>query len=215
MNILTVGCSFTYGSELTNPAISAWPYLLGQQNNWKVNNQGQGGGSNDRSIRVCFEEVPNKYDLIIVAWTIHDRIEVPSGSGLLNVTLGYSEKHNLSWATEYFTKHYDRLYSYQRWLRQVIMLQSYFKQINQQYLFLSTFGIWSDLREAHYDEYMLKLQYLVDQVDSTYYIDWPKWGIVDWQGDCPKGPGGHPLELGHQRIAEKINEHIRNIGWLP
>jgi len=214
MNILTVGCSFTHGSELTNPAISAWPYLLGQQNNWEVNNQGIGGGSNDRSVRVCFEEVQNKYDLIVVAWTIHERIEVPSELGLLNVTLGYAEKHNLSWATEYFIKHYDRLYSYQRWLRQVIMLQSYFKQINQQYLFLSTFGIWSDLREAHYDEYMLKLQYLVDQVDSAYYIDWPKWGMVDWQGDCPRGPGGHPLEVGHQRIAERINEHIRHLGWI-
>jgi hypothetical protein len=94
------------------------------------------------------------------------------------------------------------------------MLQSYFKQNNQRYLFLSTFGIWSDLREAHYDEYMLKLQYLVDQVDSACYIDWPKWGMVDWQGDCPRGPGGHPLELGHQRIAERINEHIRHLGWL-
>ena len=212
--VLTVGCSFTFGEELADPKTSAWPHLLGQANAWEINNQGQSGGSNDRNVRVCFEEVSNKYDLIIVAWTVHERIEVPSARGLLNLGLRYAEKANLLWAQEYFAKHYDRMYNYQRWLRQVIMLQSYFKQINQPYLFLSTFGMWSDLRLAHYDEYMKKLQYLVDQVDSTYYVDWPKWGMVDWQGDCPRGPGGHPLELGHERIAERINEHIRHLGWL-
>jgi hypothetical protein len=28
--------------------------------------------------------------------------------------------------------------------------------------------------------------------------------MLEWMGDCPKGPGGHPLELGHARIADAI-----------
>ena len=47
-----------------------------------------------------------------------------------------------------------------------------------------------------------------------YWFGHENDGMVEWMGDCPKGPGGHPLELGHQRIAKKINEHIRNLGWL-
>ena len=47
-----------------------------------------------------------------------------------------------------------------------------------------------------------------------YWMDWQSEGMIEWMGDCPKGPGGHPLTLGHQRIANKINEHIRNLGWL-
>jgi hypothetical protein len=46
------------------------------------------------------------------------------------------------------------------------------------------------------------------------WLGWPRSGFVEWMWDCPKGSGGHPLELGHQRIAEKINEHIKTIGWI-
>ena len=60
----------------------------------------------------------------------------------------------------------------------------------------------------------LDIEYLINQIDTTYYIGWPNQGLTTWMGDCPKGPGGHPLELGHQRIAEHINEHIRNLGWI-
>jgi hypothetical protein len=59
------------------------------------------------------------------------------------------------------------------------------------------------------------VQYLWDGVDTRYYLGWPFEGIYMWQGDCPRALLGHPLELGHKRIAEKINEHIRNLGWLP
>ena len=66
-NVLTVGCSFTYGDELPNRLESAWPYLLAKQNNWQINNLGKGGGSNDRSIRLIFDNI-NKYDLIIISF---------------------------------------------------------------------------------------------------------------------------------------------------
>ena len=55
---------------------------------------------------------------------------------------------------------------------------------------------------------------LSGQVDTEYCIDWPNGHMCEWMGNSPKGPGGHPLELGHQRIAERINEHIRNLGWI-
>jgi hypothetical protein len=221
--VLTVGCSFTEGTELSDPGKDSWPMLLGQMNNWQVNNQGKGGGSNDRSIRIVFDEIQNNYDLIIFAWTIYDRFEVSRNNNqgradpiqTIDVTVNLSQKvSNLQWATEYYLQHNDRYYNYQKWFRQIIQLQSYFKQINQKYIFCNTFGIMSDLNEHSYNEFMPKLEYLTSQVDSTYYIGWPQWGFFEWQGDCPKGPGGHPLELGHQRIAEKINEHIRHLGWI-
>ena len=213
MKVLCVGCSFTFGDELTRPAESAWPAVLAQTNNWTVVNRGVGGASNDRSIRTVFEEIDNDYDLIILAWTQTDRFEVPLGTINIDVNASSIKRRGLKWAEDYYKLHYNKEYSYAKWFRNIILMQSYLKQRNQRYIFCSTFGIESDVREE-YNKYVETFANLINQVDSTYYVDWPKLGILDWQGDCPKGPGGHPLELGHERIAEKINEHIRNLGWL-
>jgi hypothetical protein len=220
--VLTVGCSFTYGEELQYPHVSSWPALLGYQNKWKVANLGKGGGSNDRNIRIVFEEIKNNYDLIIVAWTTCNRFEINSTNNNgtstpitpIDMSINMAAKMQCGWALGYYANHHDRFYSYQKWLRQIVLLQSYLKQRNQKYIFCNTFGIWSDLNEVSYEDFMPKLSDLTDQIDSEYYVEWPKWGMLDWMGDCPKGPGGHPLELGHQRIAEKINEHIRHLGWV-
>jgi lysophospholipase L1-like esterase len=213
MKVLCVGCSFTFGDELARPAESAWPAVLARVNNWTVVNRGVGGASNDRIIRTVFEEINNGYDLIIVAWTHTDRFEVPMGSINIDINASSIKRRGLTWAEDYYKLHHNKEYTYAKWFRNTIMMQSYLKQRNQRYIFCSTFGIESDLQKE-YESYVTKFAGLIDQVDSTYYVDWPKLGILDWQGDCPKGPGGHPLELGHERIAEKINEHIRHLGWL-
>lgn len=213
--VLTVGCSFTFGAELQNPHADAWPIVLGCKNNWEVNNRGLGGASNDRSVRVVFDEIENNYDLIIVAWTVPDRFEVAYNNATIDINVNSGDRRKLPWVTEYYAKHYDRFYSYSKWLKQVILLQSYLKQRNQRYLFCSTFGMWSDLRSDSYEEYSVKLQSLISQVDAHNYVDWPQWGMTDWMGDCDKGPDGHPLESGHNHIAIRINDHIRNLSRLP
>jgi len=212
--VLTVGCSFTYGEELKHPYADAWPVILSRKNGWDVTNLGKGGGSNDRSTRVVFEEIDKEYDLIVVAWTVPDRFEVAHRNATLDINVQSGTKRNLPWVTDYYANHYDRFYSYSKWIRQVILLQSYFKQRNQRYLFCSTFGMWSDLRIDAYEEYSMMLQPLIKQVDATHYVDWPQWGMTDWMGDCDKGPNGHPLEAGHNQIAIRINEHIRHLGWI-
>lgn len=212
--VLTVGCSFTYGEELTHPHADSWPTLLARKNDWDVVNFGKSGGSNDRNTRIVFEEIGNAYDLMIVAWTVPDRFEVATDHGPMDINVSSGHVKKLQWVDEYYKQHYDRFYSYSKWIRQVVMLQSYLKSKNQKYIFCSTFGMWSDLRIDAYQEYSEKLHWLIQQVDKDFYVDWPQWGMTDWTGDCPKGPGGHPLEAGHNQIAIRINEHIRNLGWL-
>jgi hypothetical protein len=198
--VLCLGCSFTHGDELTKRLDTAWPYLLAKQNNWGVINQGKGAGSNDRIVRVAFEEIENNFDLIIVGWTSWDRFEVAQGD--------ISHFSSQAWAKEYFKHAYDNLYALNHYLRQIILLQSYFKQRNQKYVFCNSIASLIGYENNP------GIKELSTQVDSEYFVGWPTRAMVDWQGDCPKGPGGHPLELGHQRIAERINEHIRHLGWI-
>ena len=217
--VLTVGCSFTLGDELKNPQHDSWPALLAQCNDWEVTNLGLSGGSNDRNIRVVMEEIKNEYDLIIVAWTMPERFEVAESNNNSEVrdisTTKIGPHVNLRWVPDFYAMHGDRFFFFHKWISQIILLQSYLKQSNQKYIFCSTFGIFSNLKQGYYNEYMPKLDHLIKQVDAAYYVEWPQWGITDWVGDAPVGKQGkHPLGLGHERIAEKINEHIRNLGWL-
>ena len=202
--ILTVGDSFTYGEELPNP-LRAWPYLLNQP----VKNMGKCGGSNDMICRVTVEETArNKFDMVIVGWSDPGRLEVWYDRQILDVN--HHGRRGIPWVEDYYKYSYNKKFSYRKWFTQILSLQGYLKSIDQRYLFCNVAGA-----TGTYDEYQNIYKYLWDKIDAKYYVGWPNFGMLDWQGDCPKAPGGHPLELGHERIAEKINEHIRNLGWLP
>lgn len=202
--ILTVGDSFTYGEELQDRTNNAWPYLLGMD----VRNMGQGGGSNDMIMRVVAEETAKtKYDLVIVGWADTSRFEVWSNQGPISVN--HNGRRNIPWVPDYYKYSYDEKFGFRKWFTQILVLQQYLKSINQPYIFVNVAGL-----QGHYVDYKDEFGYIWDQYDISNYLGWPLDGMLEWQGNCPKGPGGHPLELGHQRIAEKINEHIRNLSWL-
>lgn len=215
MSILTVGCSFTQGEELLTPTQSAWPAVLGKLNNQTVKNMGMGGSSNERIFRLVIEETSKQlYDLVVVQWSEPSRLEVwwdrANGPVNVNVNSNYSKMAEFDWLKTYYQKHYNDTWAHKKWLTQILALQGYLKSIDQPYAMVGLSGI----EEKPNNEDWNSLTYLRDQVDTKYYPGWPYEGIYVWQGDCPRGPKGHPLELGHERIAEKINEHIRNIGWV-
>lgn len=203
--ILTVGDSFTYGEELSNRSDTAWPYLLSKQLAIPVTNLGQGGGSNDMIFRTVVEQTAQqKFSIVIVAWSDPSRLEVWYQDS--PVCINSWGRRNIPWVPGYYKHSYNEKFSYRKWFTQVLALQQYLKSIEQHYLFVNVAGL-----QGRYTEYQDDFKYLWDKYDTDNYLEWPMNGMLEWQGDCPKGPGGHPLELGHQRIADKINEHIRNI----
>ena len=202
--ILTIGDSFTYGEELTDRARQAWPYLLGAP----VLNLGKPASSNDRIFRIAIEETTKiKFDIVIVGWSFPNRLEVFDNNNPLCINV--NNKRQLPWVDDYYKYSYNEDFAFRKWFSQVLALQNYFKQIDQRYIFCNVAGL-----KWHYKQYQSELEFLFKNIDTTYYAGWPVDGMLEWQGDCSKGPGGHPLELGHQRIAEQINEHIRHLGWL-
>ena len=223
MKILALGDSFTYGSELPDcdefapgfgwnklppPSSLSYPALVADTLGATLTNLSMPGGSNSRIYRLAVDAVcKEKYDIVICGWTEIARMDLqfankdtPASAN----TMSYAHK-KFPWLTSYYKLHYNDIQAYQTWLAQVIGLQSYFKSINQQYVFASIQGLPAiDSQFNH----------LVGQVDKDHYIGWPRTGMTEWMGDCPKGPRGHPLESGHQRIAEKINEHITSLGCV-
>lgn len=183
--ILVNGDSFTAGEEST----IAWPSLVADTVNIATP-----GASNDHILAstVRYIRKVQKPNYVIVAWTTPNRIEI-SGKHLTPT----SQQRYGSIVDAVF-KDWDEQWAREKFMTQVEILHTYLVACGIQHFFISTFDIQTWAKDYH----------------LRPWLGWPDEGIVEWMGDCPKGPSGHPLELGHQRIADKINEHIRNIGWV-
>ena len=209
--ILTIGDSFTYGAELANREHDAWPYVLARKLNLNVDNLACPGGSNDRMFRITVDRVVQKnYKLVIIGWTEPSRLDLMFNGEELQITSASYHYHaRFPWIKQYYAEHYDLRHATQTWLAQVLALQDFLKQREQKYVFVSMNGQWD---EYYYKN--LNLEHMANAVDREHYLGWPQEGFTHWQDNAPIGSSGHPLELGHQRIADKIYEHIRNQFWV-
>lgn len=209
MKLLTVGDSFTWGSELADQR-QAWPYLLAEQIGYSVDNLAVPGTGNTRVTRTVVENFED-YDLIIVAWSHYGRLEFSDDYGVYDTWPGHrgitftGEVAHRKKLLDYINRHHNSRYLYKQYLVNVLLLQSFLKQHNKKYVMLDTFGNL-DKRKEFYN--------LTKQVDSTNYLGWPDETMMEWTDGCAQGPSGHFLGEGHRQVANKIYEHIRRIGWV-
>ena len=153
----------------------------------EILNVAQPGYSNDAIIRSTAQYVEwNTFSYAIIAWTTPHRIEV-NGKHLTPTShLKYGS------ICDHVFLDWDEEFAVKKFYNQVALLDGYLKSKNLPSIFIRTFD-----------------------VPDNNIGNWVPGSIVEWMGDCPKGPNGHPLELGHQRIAEHVKKYIRNLGWLP
>ena len=214
MKLYTVGDSFTYGEELEDRN-SAWPHVLGNLLGYNVVNEGKRGTGNHwcvkRTINAVTQHTP---DLVVVGWTSCGRQEFNDEHGAFTIWPGctehaywlnpdqaaFADRGTLSrWLTQYS----EPVYEFRNWIRQVILLQSFLKQCNIQYRFVNTFDNLDLMQTLNHQAHDL-----INMIDTANFVGWPNQQMVEIMGDTPKGPGGHPLELGHQLIAEAIYETL-------
>ena len=229
--IYCIGDSFTAGDELsdwiptrnkTYPISQlAWPALLGQKLNQPVKNLGRGGCGNTRIVKRAMDATLIGADLVVVAWATPLRIELADEFGVFDVwpnrninVMAHDESRAL--LVKWFTVHHNgeeeekfEQWYYAAWLRQVILLQSFFKINNQRYIMIASDPIYH-----RNNKYQNQFNKLYNQIDSTYFAGWPTHSMQDWAHGLPKGPHHHFLEEGHQRVADKVYEYIRNLGWI-
>jgi ribosomal protein S17E len=183
--ILVAGDSFTFGEELDDPDQDAWPQLIDRY----TENIAEPGYSNDAIVksivRFVENDVRNEISGVIVAWTTPHRIEV-NGKHLTPT----SHRRYGSICDQVFLD-WDEEWAVEKFYTQVLLLDSYLARYKIPAVFVRTFD-----------------------VPDCSVGNWVPGSMVEWMGDCPKGPGGHPLEQGHEQIAEHINEYIRNLGWV-
>jgi len=202
--ILTLGDSFTAGEELAD-RLQAWPYLVGQQLDLPVQNLGESGSCNDSMIRKLVAQTSERdYSLVVIGWTDPNRFEVWSELAKKPVTVMQDSQAGLPWTSDYYRYSYNSQWAWQRWIQQVLLAQEYLTAKNQPYLFISVAG------QLDYNNCSQPIQSLCQLIRTDRFVAWPGQGMIELAGDCPRGPGGHPLEQGHTRIANEIAKYIRN-----
>ena len=248
MKLYFNGCSFTYGDELKNPQQGAWPTLVSSQLKCNFLNDAVPGGTNDRTVYKTILNIDN-YDYFFIAWTLYarfteynpiDNFEINFNPQLnLDPSSHYSDylKKNYSkykdYGQMYYTHWYNDLFEFKKWLQQIILLQSFFRQHNKPFLMLNTcdnnLSSWLQSRETFInatkhlldffdylnDDQLLdehtQIQDLVSMIDTSTFLEWNSWTITDLSLSYKCGPKGHILEEGHQAVANKVIEYYNKI----
>lgn len=216
MILVTAGDSFTYGDELPNRIDDCWPSKLSKLlNSTQLTNLGIPGASNTCIVRTILDYISSEPppDLIVIGWSSPGRIEYADTEGPFDIWPGsnrpYEEDDSRRQLAHYVNNHHNSEYLYHQYLSNVILLQSFLTARNIKYLMMTTVA-----NEFYHKTYYRKLPLLTALIDPTYFVGWPIQGMAEWTYGVPKGPGGHFLEEGHTKVAEKINEHIRHLGWV-
>ena len=153
MKLYFNGCSFTYGDELKNPQQGAWPTLVSSQLKCNFLNDAVPGGTNDRTVYKTILNI-DYYDYFFIAWTFYTRFT--EYNPIDNFEINFSPQLNLDpsshssddlkknyskykdYGQMYYKHWYNNLFEFKKWLQQIILLQSFFRQHNKPFLMLNT-----------------------------------------------------------------------------
>lgn len=214
-HILAVGDSFTYGEELADRN-DAWPQLVANALTANLHNQGEPGTGNTRMVRNIVDKVvsSNELDLVLVGWSSPGRIEFADDAGIFDTWPGYSGRmftqfqpwrENL---VDYVSRYHNTKYLYKQYLLNVLLIQNFLKSKSIRYIMMNTIA-----NEYYRNNYCHEFTDLVSEIDTSSFIGWPDSGMVEWAYGEPNGARGHFLANGHQKVANKVLEQIKLLGW--
>lgn len=213
--IHAIGDSFTYGDELPNQD-AAWPSLLSKKLNKSVKNLGKSASGNTRMVKRAIDAVLDKSEMIVIGWSDCNRQEFADNIGIYDIWAGRNSRafqledptHRIA-QIKYMTAYDTPEYYYADWLRKIILIQSLCKLHAIPCIMFIACGAHVSHRAYHKN-----FKNLLTLVDTNVFVDDMFTSVAEWVYRTPHGPNGHPLEQGHEIIANKIYEHIRNIGWV-
>jgi hypothetical protein len=224
------GCSWTWGSELRDPAYPsianefdpvhedyrlkhAWPNQVGFYLGLPVVNGSEPGSSNQRMLRTTILDVGDlvaqgRKPLVIIAWSQLQRFELfDMKNNSYRQFVGAGDPNLPGFALDLWTKWSTSRSDLYRWLEQMTLLDSWFRQRQINYVYIPAFKEVLDALDD-YKEESLVMSYLkgwnreqnlapisLNQVLSSYtYISY--------------GRGGHPLQNGHKLISNYVKAQI-------
>ena len=222
--MLFSGCSFTYGDELENREKERFSAYFDSHN------IAQCGLCNDAIVRNTITEIesnPNKYDTVVVQFTLHTRTEVPLRDKYLPITpqnLGFEARigngtlriRRWQFAKAIYTNDLWNMHiGKENMHKNMFFMQSYLRMKGLKYVFLSNDGkddtdsCWRDM----VDSPIINMHDLIGcKSDNPEYYSNNETKELFWSlyaksnVSSSHSRGGHPNSLGHRIIASAIKE---------
>ena len=199
MNIGFAGCSFTYGSELERAEESRWSKLVSERLGANELNFAKPGSSNDEICKNVFEQVNrDQFDFFVIQVTSNIRFSLALHRKV--VSIGPTQRHidelyNLI-SKVCFSKYsqYDDSIWHEMTRWKLICLHHYLTNIRMKHMFVF---MSDDQRSRMMSDMMTPNSFR--NVSSNI-------SLLDYCVECgyPMGPNRHPLEQGHEGIANDI-----------
>ena len=200
-----------------------WSKLLSKKLEIEEINEAQHGGSNDRIIRMTMDWCSNnksklKDTLFVIGWTSFNRFEFWDNflNRFVQVSNGEpthndrDDKRLQLYVNQYWKERHNDLETYDKLLRKVISLQSFFKSNNLSFLFVDAIGNQIKIIKEHrYESFVDKKHWwnYDEQVNSfsdlAFKLD--SFGIDYNDGE------GHPGMEAHEELSEQLYVKVKNI----
>jgi len=212
---IAIGDSFTYGEELDSRD-DAWPSLLGFEN------YGLRGASNEYIFRKAIEFAVSSTHMII-SWSECTRYDlftnIPTSvaqryknyTGPIQINSGWATAKNpwnqfaMPWFRDLYINYTDEKYSFLKTLSYMVSLQDVLDNNSVEYIFCSAFSNQELFKKYENDE---EIVHWTNRLNKEKFVGFPDEGFVEWVYGTPHGEGGHPLKLGHKKIADKLSKYI-------
>jgi hypothetical protein len=235
MSLFFIGCSHTYGDDLSDPTTQAWPALIANSKNKSFVNLAVSGGTNDRNVYHTVKN-SNLHDHYYIAWTYVERFtryrsennfEINFNPQLTN-SLYKNDAGFIDYGKLHYAYWHNELYAFKNWLQQIILVQRYLESKNKSYTMINScpnnINRWTSdcnlfnnnvkslLCFDRMDDDQLQVEHkeiksLLGEIDLTHYLGWGTWCITDLLTIYPTGTTDHLLEQGHHAVADYILTH--------
>lgn len=227
------GCSWTFGSELRNPdhpnvksdfspqhdtyrQSKNWATLLATGFNVPVHNGSVAGGSNDRILRTSIKDINRLVQqghrpFVVIAWSQLHRFELPKPNDDWRPFVGPSEDNLPVVAEEIFGRWSSDYSDVERWIMYLITLDAFLKSLGLDYLASTVFSESYRLYEQKtVDQYFeANVNYLKNQkILKNHLLHYSLESYLKQHEGVSYGPGGHPLERGHELIKDYFRQHM-------
>jgi len=226
------GDSWTYGSELIDPSSQEenhfadvhrnyrkthqWARLLGNELGLKVINGSEAGAGNDRILRTTINNVSNllaqgKKPFVVISWTQLHRFELCSSGGVWRSFVSPNEGDTPSCVLDIWKQFNSDYIDVAKWMQQVLLLDGFLKLNQVPYISTTVFKdiFWLYQKHGIVNDLAPLRSQLVKHFDFTkHFLHHSMDSVLMQFTDITYGPGGHPLELGQQRLMQNYKREI-------
>lgn len=207
--LITGGCSFTYGSGLSNRQEESWTAILASLLGLDYVNLGQRAAGNTWIANSVVDHIianDIKNPLVVIGWSHWSRLDLCDSRGYLHhMTVGARDNPKI--ADILFNEYTHPPYLYKKYLNTVLFMQTWARDTEIDCV------MFDALSEMHSGDYLVDPinRALSKKIDRKKFLGFGLKNFDNWTDPLDKFADGHPNAKAHRQMAEILHEALLNM----